>query len=643
MANNTGLEVNIKIQDEFTKTFKQFEEALKRARASVHEFSNTTKDSAKNMRDYSNSLKNNEYQIDKEIKKTEFLSQKRRQLNKDTKELENSNKKLTKQNEVMGAIAGRIGGGLVSIMSVGKIKSIALEWDKVMTKIKAITHSSDSDMQALSMTLKNISGKYGKDVIDLAHEALNLSSAMPNPADMLKHLPSLVTASIAANASLKDTAAAYIPFFTAYKDLDPSKISNLVAYFGDFANQKMPEVGMGISDAVTAFSLVNQDARVLAATYAQLGQSGFTGSRAGTAVRNFANVLSNVKNAKLLQPIGIKFEDVNITKTSFTDILEKFKKAKEQMEKKAGGADIYRAAIQNIFGQFSFQFESLISNFDNYNKLLQKTNFFNAEKTASEQMKGLSATVSKLGQLFQNQLVNFGENISTPLIFIGNSILYIADKLKLGGDLMYKYFGDGGKLVYTAISDFIIGGGMGAVIGGGIGALFGGGVPGAMVGAKIGGAIGGLMNSGGSVSKELTRQNTTTIDTNTLNKLSNLYQNQVNSIYSDNNISRTRENLSNFKMNFAKELINSETWIEQPKQTKLFGSQIQPMNNQLITPLENLDALRLQLRESNPFSASFNIVIDNKTGNEVSVPKIIPIYESPKFKVNTNIKQIKGR
>ena len=251
----------------------------------------------------------------------------------------------------LDAVADRAGvAGLALTGLAGIAIKSAADFDKAMSSVRAATHASASDMDAL----RKAALQAGKDTSFSATEAADgiteLSKAGVSTSAILGGgLKGALDLAAAGQLSVGEAAETAASAMTQFKlqGKDVPHIADLLAAGAGKAQGSVHDMGMALSQSGLVASQFGLSVEDSTGTLAAFASAGLTGSDAGTSFKQMLLMLANPaeKTADLMAELGINAYDASGKFVGITNLAE-------QLKTKLGGLTQAQrdSALAQIFG-----------------------------------------------------------------------------------------------------------------------------------------------------------------------------------------------------------------------------------------------------------------------------------------------------
>lgn len=362
----------------------------------------------------------------------------------------------------LDAVADRAGvAGIALVGMAGYAVKAAADFDKAMSGVKAATHASTADMEAL----RKAALQAGKDTSYSATEAAKgiteLSKAGVSTADVLggglKGALSLAAAGQLDVGEAAETAAsAMTQFKLSGKDIP--HIADLLAAGAGKAQGSVHDMGMALNQSGLVASQFGLSIEDSTGTLAAFASAGLTGSDAGTSFKQMLLMLANPaeKTQNLMEDLGIAAYDASGKFVGITNLAQQLK------EKLGGLTQAQRdSALAQIFGSDAIRSANVL--YQQGGKGIQdwinKVNDAGyASKTAGDLTDNLSGDIERLKGSLETMAIESGSGANGGLRVLVKSLEALVDqfgKMPSGVSGALTVLAGVGGVVALALTAFI--------------------------------------------------------------------------------------------------------------------------------------------------------------------------------------------
>jgi TP901 family phage tail tape measure protein len=351
-------------------------------------------------------------------------------------------KSTTKTSGAMGGLTASLGGMLPLLGAAGVIGAVTgivsefANFEKSMSKVKAVTGATGADFQAMEDQAKQL-GKTTAFTAGQAADAMGfLGMAGFQTQEIMSAMPSVLDLAAAGNMDLARTAdiASNIMTGMGLTAEDMTRIADVLATTAARANVDIGQLGEAFKFAAPAASRLGVTLEETSAILGLLGDMGIQGTLAGTAFRNFGQNVAKLDDSKLAT-LGLTMKDISDERGNMLPIGEVFGLLMSQA-KKLGGNLEQTAVLTKLLGirgapaldAFGKAFKSSDKNFDAFVKKLKESSGA-AGKMAKTMLDNLSGDFTILKSAVSGVAISIGEKLAPVLRFLTKGFTTLIGKL----------------------------------------------------------------------------------------------------------------------------------------------------------------------------------------------------------------------
>ncbi|MCP4103273.1 MAG: phage tail tape measure protein [Lentisphaerae bacterium] len=314
-----------------------------------------------------------------------------------------------------------LGAGIV-LGTVGLPVKIAADFEKAMSKVKAISNASTAEITLLTNEARRLGRSTAFTASQAAEGQAFLAQAGFKTQEIVKAMPGLLDLAASADMELGETAGIAAAMLRGF-NLDAkqsTRVADVLAKATSSSNTNLTQLGEAMKYVAPAAANLGVSLEETAAMIGILGNAGIQGTMAGTTMRKILSSLAapTSEGAQALQDMGIEITDMDGNMRPLSTIMQEFAKATTEM----GNAQ-KAAAVKAIFGEramsgmLKFLSKGGVTKIRELRQELDKADGA-AAKMAKERLNNLSGQLKILGSVMSDLGISIGNVLLPPLTLI---------------------------------------------------------------------------------------------------------------------------------------------------------------------------------------------------------------------------------
>lgn len=351
-----------------------------------------------------------------------------------SKTFESMGPKLTSAGDAMKGVGRNMSMYVTApiVGGFGLAVKTAADFEGQMSRVGAIAESSKGELKAMSDQAIDLGAKTSKSAAEVAQGMEELAALGFNAQQIMKAMPSVISASEASGADMAETATIMASSLNAFglEAKDSGHVADLLAmaanksaadisYMGDalkYAGPPAKSLGVSLEDTSAAVGIMSD--------------AGLEGSQAGTALRASFIRLANPtkKSAKAMDSMGISLTNSKGEFVGMPKLIEQFKSGMQGMTKEQKLANVAQIVGTEAASGFLTLIDAGPSKIDKFSKSLKNSD--GASKKAADRMKdNLKGSLEQLSGAFESAGIIIGNIFSPVLRKLADMITWLVEKL----------------------------------------------------------------------------------------------------------------------------------------------------------------------------------------------------------------------
>ncbi len=351
-----------------------------------------------------------------------------------SKTFESMGPKLTSAGDAMKGVGRNMSMYVTApiVGGFGLAVKTAADFEGQMSRVGAIAESSKGELKAMSDQAIDLGAKTSKSAAEVAQGMEELAALGFNAQQIMKAMPSVISASEASGADMAETATIMASSLNAFglEAKDSGHVADLLAmaanksaadisYMGDalkYAGPPAKSLGVSLEDTSAAVGIMSD--------------AGLEGSQAGTALRASFIRLANPtkKSAKAMDSMGISLTNSKGEFVGMPKLIEQFKSGMQGMTKEQKLANVAQIVGTEAASGFLTLIDAGPSKIDKFSNSLKNSD--GASKKAADRMKdNLKGSLEQLSGAFESAGIIIGNIFSPVLRKLADMITWLVEKL----------------------------------------------------------------------------------------------------------------------------------------------------------------------------------------------------------------------
>lgn len=351
-----------------------------------------------------------------------------------SKTFESMGPKLTSAGDAMKGVGRNMSMYVTApiVGGFGLAVKTAADFEGQMSRVGAIAESSKGELKAMSDQAIDLGAKTSKSAAEVAQGMEELAALGFNAQQIMKAMPSVISASEASGADMAETATIMASSLNAFglEAKDSGHVADLLAmaanksaadisYMGDalkYAGPPANSLGVSLEDTSAAIGIMSD--------------AGLEGSQAGTALRaSFIRLAKPTKQSqKAMDAMGISLTNSKGEFVGMPKLIEQFKNGMQGMTKEQKLANVAQIVGTEAASGFLTLIDAGPSKVDKFSKSLKNSD--GASKKAADRMKdNLKGSLEQLSGAFESAGIIIGNIFSPILRKLADTITWLVEKL----------------------------------------------------------------------------------------------------------------------------------------------------------------------------------------------------------------------
>ncbi len=351
-----------------------------------------------------------------------------------SKTFESMGPKLTSAGDAMKGVGRNMSMYVTApiVGGFGLAVKTASDFEGQMSRVGAIAESSKGELKAMSDQAVDLGAKTSKSAGEVAQGMEELAALGFNAQQIMKAMPSVISASEASGTDMAETATIMASSLNAFglEAKDSGHVADLLAmaanksaadisYMGDalkYAGPPANSLGVSLEDTSAAIGIMSD--------------AGLEGSQAGTALRaSFIRLAKPTKQSqKAMDAMGISLTNSKGEFVGMPKLIEQFKNGMQGMTKEQKLANVAQIVGTEAASGFLTLIDAGPSKVDKFSKSLKNSD--GASKKAADRMKdNLKGSLEQLSGAFESAGIIIGNIFSPILRKLADMITWLVEKL----------------------------------------------------------------------------------------------------------------------------------------------------------------------------------------------------------------------
>jgi len=342
----------------------------------------------------------------------------------------NSSKNLSR--DFSSIQAASLGVGAAVLGAIGGSVKVAADFEKQMSRVKAISGATDEEFKKLEATALDLGATTSKSASEVAKGMEDLAAMGFDVNEVMSAMPGVISAAEASGSDLALTAGVVAAALNGFQmeASEASYVADVLSMTANISAASIDDMGFALKYAAPIANSLGVGIEELAASVGIMADAGIEGSQAGTTLRGglIALLKPAEKTSKMMESMGIQVEDVN---GKFVGMSPLIKNISESME---GQTEVQKlATLAQLVGTeaasgFLVLMEAGPDKIDEFSTALENSTG-SAKAAADIMMDNLSGAVEE-----------FMGSLETVGIKLGQEFLpLLKDLVDMGAELINKF------------------------------------------------------------------------------------------------------------------------------------------------------------------------------------------------------------
>jgi len=351
-----------------------------------------------------------------------------------SKTFESMGPKLTSAGDAMKGVGRNMSMYVTApiVGGFGLAVKTAADFEGQMSRVGAIAESSKGELKAMSDQAIDLGAKTSKSAAEVAQGMEELAALGFDAQQIMKAMPSVISASEASGADMAETATIMASSLNAFglEAKDSGHVADLLAMAANKSAADISYMGDALKYAGPPAKALNVSLEDTSAAIGIMSDSGLEGSQAGTALRASFIRLANPtkKSSKAMEELGVNLSDSKGNFVGMPKLIEQFKNGMKGMSREQKLANVAQIVGTEAASGFLTLIDAGPSKIDKFSKSLKNSD--GASKKAADRMKdNLKGSLEQLSGAFESAGIIIGNIFSPVLRKLADMITWLVEKL----------------------------------------------------------------------------------------------------------------------------------------------------------------------------------------------------------------------
>lgn len=351
-----------------------------------------------------------------------------------SKTFESMGPKLTSAGDAMKGVGRNMSMYVTApiVGGFGLAVKTAADFEGQMSRVGAIAESSKGELKAMSDQAIDLGAKTSKSAAEVAQGMEELAALGFDAQQIMKAMPSVISASEASGADMAETATIMASSLNAFglEAKDSGHVADLLAMAANKSAADISYMGDALKYAGPPAKALNVSLEDTSAAIGIMSDSGLEGSQAGTALRASFIRLANPtkKSSKAMEELGVNLSDSKGNFVGMPKLIEQFKNGMKGMSREQKLANVAQIVGTEAASGFLTLIDAGPSKIDKFSKSLKNSD--GASKKAADRMKdNLKGSLEQLSGAFESAGIIIGNIFSPVLRKLADTITWLVEKL----------------------------------------------------------------------------------------------------------------------------------------------------------------------------------------------------------------------
>ena len=359
------------------------------------------------------------------------------QMSGSMKRATNSAKELGRKMQGIGRSTMGVGRSMSAGMTLplvagfGAAIKTGADFEQQMARVGAIAESSKSELKAMSDQAVDLGAKTSKSAGEVAQGMEELAALGFSAKEIMKAMPSVISASEASGADMAETATIMASSLNAFglEAKDSGHVADLLAMAANKSAADISYMGDALKYAGPPAKALNVSLEDTSAAIGIMSDAGLEGSQAGTALRaSFIRLAKPTKQSqKAMDAMGISLTNSKGEFVGMPGLIKQFQDGMKGMTKEQKLANVAQIVGTESASGFLTLIDAGPDKIGKFSKSLKDSN--GASKTAADRMKdNLKGSLEQLGGAFESLAIIIAKIMAPSLRSLAEYVTALVEK-----------------------------------------------------------------------------------------------------------------------------------------------------------------------------------------------------------------------
>ena len=359
------------------------------------------------------------------------------QMSGSMKRATNSAKELGRKMQGIGRSTMGVGRSMSAGMTLplvagfGAAIKTGADFEQQMARVGAIAESSKGELKAMSDQAVDLGAKTSKSAGEVAQGMEELAALGFSAKEIMKAMPSVISASEASGADMAETATIMASSLNAFglEAKDSGHVADLLAMAANKSAADISYMGDALKYAGPPAKALNVSLEDTSAAIGIMSDAGLEGSQAGTALRaSFIRLAKPTKQSqKAMDAMGISLTNSKGEFVGMPGLIKQFQDGMKGMTKEQKLANVAQIVGTESASGFLTLIDAGPDKIGKFSKSLKDSN--GASKTAADRMKdNLKGSLEQLGGAFESLAIIIAKIMAPSLRSLADYVTALVEK-----------------------------------------------------------------------------------------------------------------------------------------------------------------------------------------------------------------------
>ena len=359
------------------------------------------------------------------------------QMSGSMKRATNSAKELGRKMQGIGRSTMGVGRSMSAGMTLplvagfGAAIKTGADFEQQMARVGAIAESSKGELKAMSDQAVDLGAKTSKSAGEVAQGMEELAALGFSAKEIMKAMPSVISASEASGADMAETATIMASSLNAFglEAKDSGHVADLLAMAANKSAADISYMGDALKYAGPPAKSLNVSLEDTSAAIGIMSDAGLEGSQAGTALRaSFIRLAKPTKQSqKAMDAMGISLTNSKGEFVGMPGLIKQFQDGMKGMTKEQKLANVAQIVGTEAASGFLTLIDAGPDKIGKFSKSLKDSN--GASKTAADRMKdNLKGSLEQLGGAFESLAIIIAKIMAPSLRSLAEYVTALVEK-----------------------------------------------------------------------------------------------------------------------------------------------------------------------------------------------------------------------